>query len=41
MQTLSDGYRGLGLVMMLNWDRFLYVGTILLALMLGAWVGSL
>lgn len=40
MQTLSDGYRGLGLVMMLNWDRFLYVGMILAALMLGAWLGS-
>ena len=41
MQTLTDGYRGLSLVMMLNWDRFLYVGTILVALMFGAWLGSL
>lgn len=41
MQTISDGYRGLGLVMMLNWDRFLYAGTILAALMFGAWLGSL
>ncbi|MEP4195871.1 MAG: hypothetical protein ABJL99_09575 [Aliishimia sp.] len=41
MQTLNDGYRGLSLVMMLNWDRFLYFATILLALMCGAWLGSL
>ena len=41
MQTLTDGYRGLSLVMMLNWDRLLYIGTILVALMFGAWLGSL
>lgn len=41
MQTISDGYRGLSLVMILNWDRFLYIGTILLALMCGAWLGTL
>ncbi len=41
MQTLTNGYRGLSLVMMLNWDRFLYVATIFLALMFGAWLGSL
>ncbi len=41
MQTITDGYRGLSLVMALNWDRFLYIGTILVALMFGAWLGSL
>jgi hypothetical protein len=40
MQTLTDGYRGLSLVMRLNWDRFLYIGTIIFALMFGAWLGS-
>lgn len=40
MQTLSAGYRGFSLIMSLNWDRILYVGTIAGALMLGAYVGS-
>ncbi len=41
MQTLANGYRGLSLVMTLNWDRFLYLGTIIVALLFGAWLGSL
>lgn len=41
MQAIHDGYRGLTLVFDLNWDRLLYVCTILFALMFGAFVGSL
>ncbi|WP_302661600.1 hypothetical protein [Sulfitobacter sp. SK012] len=41
MQTISKGYRGLSLLMDLNWDRVLYVCTIGFALAAGAWVGSL
>lgn len=41
MQTLTDSYRGLRLVMMLNWDRLIYLATIVVALMFGAWIGSL
>lgn len=41
MQTLRDGYRGLSLVMMLNWDRILFLTTLTLALLLGAWLGGL
>ncbi|WP_375227623.1 hypothetical protein [Roseobacter sp. S98] len=40
MQAIQSGYRGLSLLMDLNWDRFLYVGTIGLALGAGAWLAS-
>ena len=41
MQSLQTGYRGLTLLFDLNWDRLLYFVTIAVALMLGAFVGSL
>jgi len=41
MQAISNGYRGLSLLMDLNWDRILYLGTIAGGLMLGAYLGSL
>lgn len=41
MQTLQQSYRGLSLVMTLNWDRLLYLATIAVALMAGAYLGSL
>jgi len=41
MQTLTSGYQGLSLLMMLNWDRILYLTTIAIALCIGAWIGSL
>lgn len=40
MQTLSHGYRGLSLVLVLNWDRLVYFATIIVALLFGAWIGS-
>lgn len=41
MHTLQRSYRGLSLVMELNWDRLLFLATIAAALTLGAWLGSL
>ncbi|MFU8863732.1 MAG: hypothetical protein ACNA7O_07440 [Rhodobacterales bacterium] len=36
MQTIQNSARGLGLLLSLNWDRLLYLATILLALSAGA-----
>ncbi len=41
MQTMDRRYRGLSLLMDLNWDRALYVATITLALGAGAWLVTL
>lgn len=41
MQAIQESYRGISLLVDLNWDRLLYVATIIVALMLGAFVGSL
>jgi len=41
MQAVATGYRGLSLLVDLNWDRLLYLGTIAGALGAGAFVGSL
>lgn len=41
MQHIASGYRGLSLLFNLNWDRMVYLATILVALMLGGFVGSL
>lgn len=41
MQTITAGYKGFSLLVNLNWDRLIYLGTIAGALLLGAWVGSL
>jgi hypothetical protein len=38
---ISSGYKGLSLLMDLNWDRVLYLATIAVALGLGAFLGSL
>lgn len=40
MQTLQQSYRGLSLVMELNWDRLLFLATIGFALAAGAWIGT-
>lgn len=40
MHTMQKSYRGLSLLMDLNWDRFLFVGGIAIALAAGAWLGS-
>lgn len=41
MQNLESSYRGLSLMLSLNWDRVLYLVTIAGALMAGAYLGSL
>lgn len=41
MQTIANGYRGLSLLLNLNWDRLLYVATLCAALWAGAYLGSL
>lgn len=38
MQTLHTGYRGLSLLMDLNWDRALYLGALAGGLWLGLWI---
>ncbi len=40
MQTIQKSYRGLSLLVELNWDRLLFLGTISMALMLAAYLGG-
>jgi hypothetical protein len=41
MQNIQTGYRGLSLLVDINWERMLYPATVMFALMLGAWLGTL
>jgi hypothetical protein len=41
MKTMKTSYRGLSLLIDLNWDRCLYLGTLAFALGAGAYIGSL
>ena len=41
MQMIQSSARGLGLLVDLNWDRLLYLATILAALGAGTLLGSL
>lgn len=41
MQTIAAGYKGVSLLVNLNWDRLLYLATIGVALGLGAYIGSM
>lgn len=41
MELMSEGYRGVRLLVGLNWDRILYLATIVVALLFGAFIGSL
>lgn len=40
MQTIQAGYRSMTLLVAINWDRLLYVCTIVFALFFGAYLGS-
>ncbi len=40
MQTINSGVRSLGLIFDLNWDRFMYSGTIVGSLGLAAWLAT-
>ena len=40
MQLVMNGYRGLSLLVWLNWDRIFTLGTIVVGLLAGAFLGS-
>lgn len=40
MQLVMDGYKGLGLLLWLNWDRIFVLGTIVAGLLAGAYLGT-
>lgn len=40
MQTVMDGYRGLSLIMKLNVDRLFTLGTVVVGLLAGAFLGQ-
>ena len=40
MQLVMDGYRGLTLLVRLNWDALFTLGTIVVGLLAGAFLGS-
>ncbi len=41
MQTIMENTRGLTLLINLNWDRIIFLATLLAALGAGTYVGSL
>ena len=41
MSALMAKYQGLSFFIDVNWDRFLYAATIVVALSIGAFIGSL
>ena len=41
MQHIVSGYRGFTLLVNLNWDRMLFLTTIVVALLAGGFIGSL
>ena len=40
MQLVMNGYKGLSLLVWLNWDRVFIVGTVVVGLLAGAFLGS-
>lgn len=40
MRTIAAGFQGVSLLVNLNWDRLIYLATIVVALLAGAWVGA-
>ncbi len=40
MQTVVQSYKGLSLIVGLNWDRLFSIGTIVLGLLAGAFLGT-
>lgn len=40
MQTVMNGYRGLSLLVGLNWDWLFSLGTIVVGLLAGAFLGT-
>jgi len=40
MQLVMDGYKGLRLLVWLNWDRIFILGTVVAGLLAGAFLGT-
>lgn len=40
MHTIEHGYRALGLLIDINWERLLFPAAILAGLMLGSFIGT-
>lgn len=40
MELIHDGYKSLSLLVWLNWDRLFFVGTIVVGLLAGAFLGQ-
>lgn len=40
MQTVMDSYRGVSLLIKMNWDVIFTVGTVVVGLLAGAFLGS-
>ena len=40
MQLVMDGYKGLQLLVWLNWNRIFVLGTVVAGLLAGAFLGS-
>lgn len=40
MTAIHAGYRSMSLLVTINWDRLLYICTIVFALFFGGWLGS-
>ncbi len=40
MQIVMDGYKGLSLLVWLNWDRVFALGTVVVGLLAGAFLGA-
>ena len=40
MQLVMNGYRGLSLLVWLNWDRIFTLGTVVVGLLAGAFLGG-
>jgi hypothetical protein len=40
MQVVMTGYRGLSLLVGLNWDRIFTIGTVIVGLLAGAFLGT-
>jgi hypothetical protein len=40
MQTVIKSYRGLSLLVSLNWDRIFVIGTVIVGLLAGAFLGT-
>lgn len=38
MQTLTKSYRGMSMLMNLNWDRIITTGTVIVSLYAGAYI---